>query len=160
MSVSASATRCRVAVTGSGRGVAFGMTGMTSGQLAACARVNTQTLRYYERRGLLPSPARTRTGYRQYPPEAADRLRFIKRAQDLGFSLSEIRELLTLRVRHVSACDSVKAKTVAKLDVVDQKLRELERMRRSLEQLVAACDAQRPTDDCPVLQMLEDTDDD
>lgn len=134
------------------------MVGMTSGQLAACAGVNTQTLRYYERRGLLPSPARTRAGYRQYPVDAADRLRFIKRAQVLGFSLSEIRELLALRVRHVSACDTVKAKTEAKLEVVDQKLRELERMRRSLEQLVAACDAQRPTGDCPVLKMLEETD--
>lgn len=136
------------------------MTGMTSGQLAARAGVNTQTLRYYERRGLLPRPARTRAGYRQYPADTADRLKFIKRAQELGFSLSEIGELLALRVRHVSACDSVKAKTEAKLDVVEEKLRELERMKRSLEQLVTACDAQRPTGDCPVLKMLEDTDDD
>lgn len=134
------------------------MAGMTTGQLAARAGVNTQTLRYYERRGLLPRPARTRAGYRQYPSDAANRLKFIKRAQDLGFSLTEIRELLRLRVRDLSACDSVKQKTQAKLAVVDQKLRELERIKRSLEQLVAACDAQRPTGDCPVLKMLEVTD--
>lgn len=139
-------------------GDASRVTGMTTGQLAARAGVNAQTLRYYERRGLLPRPARTRAGYRQYPADAASRLTFIKRAQDLGFSLTEIRELLRLRVRDVSACDSVKQKTQAKLDVVDQKLRELERMKRSLEQLVAACDAQRPTGDCPVLKMLEVTD--
>ncbi len=83
---------------------------MTIGQVAAGAGVNIQTVRYYERRGLLPRAPRTASGYRQYDPDAVARLRFIKRAQDLGFSLQEIAELLELRVEHGAACAAVEAK--------------------------------------------------
>jgi len=117
---------------------------LTIGQLAARAGVNIQTVRYYERRALMPEVARTRAGYRQYRPEAADRLRFIKRAQDLGFSLEEIAELLALRVKHASACVVVEARARDKIALVDRKIGELERMKRSLERLGADCVAREP----------------
>src|SRR2546422_7048239 len=80
---------------------------LTMGQVARAADVNIQTIRYYERRGLFPTPRRTPAGYRQYAGDAVARLRFIKHAQELGFSLKEIQELLGLRVRHGAACDAV-----------------------------------------------------
>lgn len=129
---------------------------LTIGQLAERAGVNIQTVRYYERRGLMPKPARTGTGYRQYPPDATDRLRFIKRAQDLGFSLEEIAELLALRVEHASACAAVEARAREKIALVEHKMGELERMKRTLQRLAAACEAREPTGDCPILEALEE----
>jgi MerR family copper efflux transcriptional regulator len=129
---------------------------LTIGQLAAQAGVNIQTVRYYERRGLMPRPARSRTGYRQYRPEAADRLAFIKRAQDLGFSLEEIAELLALRVKHASACGTVEARARDKVVIVERKIAELKRMKRTLERLAAACQAREPTSECPILEALEE----
>src|SRR2546425_2915207 len=82
---------------------------LTIGQVADAADVNIQTIRYYERRGLFPTPRRTPAGYRQYADDAVARLRFIKHAQELGFSLQEIQELLGLRVRHGAACDAVRS---------------------------------------------------
>src|SRR5882724_70961 len=128
-------------------------------QVATAAEVNVQTIRYYERRGLVPTPRRTASGYRQYGDDAVPRLRFVKHAQDLGFSLQEIQELLGLRVRHGAACDAVERKTRQKIEVVQQRIRDLQRMKRTLERLAAACTARRPTDDCPILEVLEDHDD-
>ena len=129
---------------------------LTIGQVAAAAAVNVQTIRYYERRGLFATPRRTAAGYRQYAEDAVTRLRFIKHAQELGFSLKEIQELLALQVRHDAACDPVERKTRQKIVVVERKIRDLERMRETLEQLAAACASRRPTDDCPILEALED----
>lgn len=129
---------------------------LTIGQLAGRAGVNIQTVRYYERRGLMPRPARTGAGYRQYRPEAANRLRFIRRAQDLGFSLEEIAELLALRVKHASACAPVEARAWAKIAIVDRKIDELQRMKRTLRRLAAACKARESTSDCPILEALEE----
>ncbi|MGH7568167.1 MAG: MerR family DNA-binding protein, partial [Gemmatimonadales bacterium] len=112
--------------------------------------------RYYERRGLFAAPRRTPSGYRQYAEEAVDRLRFIKHAQELGFALTEIQELLGLRVRHGAACDAVERKTRQKIQLVEQKIRDLQRMKRTLDRLAAACAARLPTDDCPILEALED----
>src|SRR5437899_11891725 len=89
-------------------------------QVANAADVNVQTIRYYERRGLFPTPRRTPAGDRQYADDAVARLRFIKHAQELGFSLQEIQELLGLRVRHSAACDVVERKTRQKIEVVQQ----------------------------------------
>jgi len=129
---------------------------LTIGQVADAADVNIQTIRYYERRGLFPTPRRTPAGYRQYAEDAVARLRFIKHAQDLGFSLKEIQELLGLRIRHGAACDTVARKTRAKIGLVQQKIAGLERVKRTLERLAAACAARRPTDECPILDALED----
>src|SRR6266851_9929608 len=131
---------------------------LTIGQVATAADVNIQTIRYYERRGLFAVPKRTSAGYRQYAEEAVPRLRFIKHAQELGFSLQEIQELLGLRVRHGAACDVVERRTRQKVEVVQQRIRDLQRMKRTLERLAAACAARRPTDDCPILEVLEDHD--
>lgn len=129
---------------------------MTIGQLAARAGVNVQTVRYYERRELMPEPARTSSGYRQYSTGAVDRLRFIKRAQDLGFTLGEIAGLLALRIEHGSACGPVETQAREKIDVVERKIAELESMRRTLDRLVDACKAREPTAECPILEALEE----
>ena len=104
---------------------------LTIGQVADAADVNIKTIRYYERRGLFPTPRRPPTGYRQYADDAVARLRFIKHAQELGFSLQEIQELLGLRVRHGAACDAVERKTRHKIEVVQQRIRALQRMKRT-----------------------------
>ncbi len=129
---------------------------LTIGQVATAADVNVQTIRYYERRGLVATPRRTASGYRQYTDDAVARLRFIKHAQELGFSLQEIQELLGLRVRHGAACDAVERKTRQKIDVVQQKIRDFQRMKRTLERLAAACAVRQPTAECPILEVLED----
>src|SRR5213593_2564730 len=129
---------------------------LTIGQVAAAAAVNIQTIRYYERRGLFTAPPRTASGYRQYAQDAVTRLRFIKHAQELGFSLKEVQELLALRVRHGAACDTVERKTRQKIELVERKIRDLERIRDTLQELAAACASRRPTDDCRILEALDD----
>lgn len=129
--------------------------GMTIGTVAGAAGVNVPTVRYYERRGIIPEPPRTPSGYRQYDEAVVDRIRFVKRAQDLGFTLEEIEELLGLRVNDPRACAAVEEATLGKLRSVDQKIAELERLRSVLRTLVRSCDDRQPTDDCPVLAMLE-----
>jgi len=132
------------------------MEALTRGELAQQGRVNSETIRYYERRGLFAAPRRSPSGYRQYSEDAVSRLRFIRHAQELGFSLNEIQDLLGLRVRHAAACDAVERKTREKIELVQQKIADLRRMKRTLERLAVACAARRPTDDCPILEALED----
>ena len=129
---------------------------LTIGQLAAAVDINVQTIRYYERRGFFPATRRTASGYRQYTDDSISRLRFIKHAQALGFSLDEVSELLALRVRHGSACGAVERKARDKIQLVEQRIRDLERLKATLEQLAAACRRRRVTDDCPILQALDD----
>jgi Hg(II)-responsive transcriptional regulator len=129
---------------------------MRIGQLAAQVGVNIETVRYYERRGLVPEPARTAAGYRRYEPDAVARLRFIKRAQQLGFTLHDIEELLTLRVRSAATCEAVGTKTREKQALVRRKIHELRAMERTLARLAAACEAGRRTGECPILHALED----
>jgi Hg(II)-responsive transcriptional regulator len=129
---------------------------LTIGQVAAAADVNIQTIRYYERRGLVTAPRRTASGYRQYGDDAVARLRFIKHAQDLGFSLTEIQGLLALRVRHADGCDAMERKARQKIALVDQRIQDLRRLKRTLTRLAAACTARQPTEDCPILEALED----
>ncbi len=131
------------------------MTPLTIGQLARAAGVGVETVRFYERRGLLPAPPRTRSGYRQYPPETVERIRFIRRAQSIGFTLEEIRELLELRVDEVAACGAVEAKARAKLEQVHAKMEELARIEAALHALVEACRKREPTGECPILEALE-----
>lgn len=128
---------------------------MRIGELAAAASVNVQTIRYYERRGVVPTPRRSASGYRQYAGDAVRRMRFIKRAQELGFSLNEIEELLALRVRSGDACAAVLRKTRAKSTLVEQKIRDLQRLKRTLQRLAEACAKRRPTEECPILETLD-----
>lgn len=129
---------------------------LTIGQVAVAGGVNIETIRYYERRGLFPVAGRTPSGYRQYADDAITRLRFIKHAQELGFSLEEIRELLALRVSNGGSCKAVAQKTREKIEIVEERIRHLQRMKSTLEQLSAACAARRPTEECPILETLED----
>lgn len=129
---------------------------MTIGQVASGAGVNIQTVRYYERRGLLPRAPRSASGYRQYNADAVARLRFIRRAQDLGFSLEEIGELLELRVEHGAACAAVEAKAKEKIAMVETKIGELGRMRTVLAELAHACELREPTSACPILETLSE----
>ena len=130
--------------------------GLTTGALAEAAGVGRETVRFYERKGLLREPPRTASGYRVYPLESVERLRFIRRAQGLGFTLDEIADLLALRVDEVAACGAVEARAREKLSSVAEKLTELGRMKRALERLVDACQSREPTSDCPILEELEE----
>ncbi len=130
------------------------MSRLTIGELANRAGVNRETIRYYERRRLLARPARTMAGYRVFPDDAVERLRFIKHAQALGFALEEIRELLGLRFDERSSCEQVRARAMRKLADVESKIAALKRIRRVLGRLVRACEARRPTAPCPILKSL------
>lgn len=135
------------------------MSEMTRGEVAEKAGVNPETLRYYERKELIPTPRRSSGGIRLYDDAYVDRLCFIKRAQDLGFTLAEIKELLDLRVDEEAACSDVRTRAEAKVDEVEAKLRDLRRIRDALHALVDACDgADGPTGDCPILDAMEDED--
>src|SRR5258708_23261904 len=125
------------------------------GQGAAGASVNVQTVRYYERMGMLAVPRRTAGGYRQYDVEAVRRIRFIKHAQALGFSLKEVRDLLALRVRHGAACGTIERKTRDKITLIDDKLRELSRLLRTMVGRVTSCEPRKTPAECPVLEVLE-----
>ena len=128
---------------------------MRIGQVASEAGVGIETVRFYERRGLVPRPARPVSGYRAYPHDTVDRLLFIRRAKELGFQLREIKELLSLKVRPRTSCSSVMRRAESKIADIDAKLVDLKRMRRALGKLVVACERRTPTADCPVLGMLE-----
>lgn len=127
---------------------------MKIGEIAALAGVPTPTVRYYERRGLIARPPRARSGYRQYGRETADRLRFIKHAQALGFTLDEIEELLGLRVKDPASCEVVEAKSRAKILDVRRRIAELERLEAVLCGLADSCATRTRTAECPVLEML------
>src|SRR5687768_369530 len=127
---------------------------LRTGQVAAKAGVNVQTLRYYERRGLLAEPKRRRSGYREYRPDAVQLIRFIKRAQELGFTLTEVEELLRLRSDQVSACAEVKATAEAKIEDIEQKIQHLRAMKRALGLLSASCETEGSPRHCPILESL------
>lgn len=129
---------------------------MTISELAQAAGVHIETVRYYERRSLLPQPARRPSGYRAYPATMVTRLRFIKNAQELGFSLAEIEKLLALRVDAATSCADVRRQAEAKLVEVEQKLQALQQIQAALTQLVAACEQGGPQGACPILEALEE----
>jgi MerR family mercuric resistance operon transcriptional regulator len=132
------------------------MDGMTRGEVADKADVNPETLRYYERKELIPKPPRSDGGFRIYDASYVERLRFIKRAKNLGFTLAEIKGLLDLRVDDEATCQDVKAQAVQKLDEVERKIQDLERIRDALAHLAATCeDSQGPTSECPILDAME-----
>ena len=128
---------------------------LTIGKLASRGGVNVQTIRYYERSGLLPEPRRATSGYRLYTDDAVRRLNFIKQAQLLGFSLSEIQELLSLRIESGTTCADVRQRARQKIVGVDTKIEDLQRIKRALTKLVATCRGNGPTSECPILDALE-----
>jgi len=132
------------------------MTGLTIGKLATEAGVPIQTVRFYERRGLIADPPRTPSGYREYPVETVRRLRFIRRAKKLGFSLREIEELLALRMTPTVSCGEFREEIAGKLGDVQERIRDLGRMKRALEDLHALCESTNPLGACPILDLLEE----
>jgi len=127
----------------------------TISRLAEQSNVNLQTIRYYEREGLLSPEARTDAGYRVYRPDAVLRIRFIKRAQELGFSLNEIKELLFLRAdAHTTKLD-IRERAQAKLADVEQKLAHLKAIRKNLLRLTEDCSGCGPVGMCPILENLD-----
>lgn len=128
---------------------------LTISRLARLGGVKSETIRYYEREGLLPRPPRTRSGYRIFPRDAAQRLRFIKRAQQLGFALTEIRELFALRVQPETKRDQIRARAEAKIADIEQKIQSLIAMKRALAQLTTKCSGCGPISECPILESLD-----
>jgi MerR family transcriptional regulator, mercuric resistance operon regulatory protein len=125
---------------------------LTIGAIAQAAGVNVETVRYYQRRGLVSLPPKRVRGFRYYPSETASRVRFIKRAQALGMSLKEVQRLLKLDAK--GACKENRSLAVAKLALVEKKLLELARLRDVLRDLVAACDQPHGAS-CPIIEQLE-----
>ena len=127
---------------------------MRIGEIAAEAEVNIQTLRYYERRGLLAPPTRRASGYRDYERGDVQRVRFIRRAQDLGFTLQEIADLLALQTDTTHSCGAVERRASVTLERIDEKIKDLRRMRTALAKYVNACRDQRSLETCPLLVAL------
>ncbi len=131
------------------------MSGLKVGEVAKQTGVNLQTMHYYERRGLLPKPPRTDSNYRVYTEDAVRRVRFVKRAQGLGFTLKEIKELLSLRAAPRTRCAEVRKRAEAKIQDIDLKIRTLQAMRKALSKLIAECSGTGPVTQCPILEVLD-----
>lgn len=128
---------------------------LTIGRLASEVGVGVETVRFYEREGLLAAPPRGASGYRHYAPETVTRLRFIRHAKELGFSLAEIRELLSLRASAEASCEDVRRQIDAKIATVQEKRRALARLQRALQELAETCVPEAPATECPILEVLE-----
>lgn len=130
------------------------MEGITTAKLAQQGGVNVETIRYYERHGVLPKPPRTPSGYRMFPADAVRRLRFIRRGQELGFTLKEIKELLNITVKRGATCTDVRHKAEAKIADVDAKIRHLGAIREALRRITATCSGKGPVTNCTILEAL------
>jgi MerR family mercuric resistance operon transcriptional regulator len=131
------------------------MAGMTIGKLAEHTGVSIDTVRFYERKQLIDEPARTSSNYRIYPESDITRLKFIIKAKDLGFSLTEIKELLALRCDPSASKADVKNQVETKISAIKQKIIELTRIVSALEHMASECDGHGHTSDCPILEALE-----
>ena len=131
------------------------MTTLRIGQVSKLAGVTVESVRFYERRGLVPSPRRLRSGYRVFGPDAVRRIRFVRHAQELGFSLDEISELLSLRVHARTSCGSVQEAAQRRLADVETKLARLSSIRSCLLELLSACSRREATEPCPILGALD-----
>ncbi len=127
---------------------------LTIGKLAKRVGVSTDTIRFYERCGLIETAARSESNYRLYSEDDALRLRFIRRAKSLGFTLAEIGELLVLSSDPAATKADIKARATKKIDKIRHRIRDLTRIQAGLEQLVAQCDGHGSVDDCPILEAL------
>lgn len=124
---------------------------LTIGHLARAADVNVETVRYYQRVGLVNEPSKPLSGYRVYPPETVDRIKFIKRAQALGFSLKEITELLGLGEGH---CADVRVRAEEKRDHIDKQIKDLIKLRKTLDTLINTCQSSDDSIHCPIVETL------
>jgi Hg(II)-responsive transcriptional regulator len=127
---------------------------ISTSELAKRSGVNLETIRYYERTGLLPKPPRSGAGYRQFSSDSVRRVRFIKRAQELGFSLKEIKELLALRIARGSTRADVRKRAEAKITDIEGKVQHLQAMKKTLVRLSESCCGSGPASECPILESL------
>ncbi len=128
------------------------------GEVAKRSGVGVDTVRFYERRGLIADPPRRPSGYRQYPPETVQRVRFIRQAKALGFTLEEIRGLLELRVDPDKSCADVRALANLKIADIEEKMAKLARIKAALGELARACRGEGPTSECPILDAIDKED--
>ncbi len=128
---------------------------LTIGQVAKQTGVKVETIRFYEREGLIGTPLRSDAGYRQYQDDVVRRIRFIKRAKDLGFTLKEVAELLSLQAAPDVSCADIKARAQGKITDIEERIRILGRMKRALERLAAECSGNGPVTECPILGALD-----
>lgn len=127
----------------------------TIGRLAKEAKVNIQTVRFYERQGILKPIERLESGYRVYDRESLKRLHFIRHAKELGFSLKEIQALLNLRIRSIQRCDQVRAKAQKKLEDIQNKIMHLKNLEKTLKGLISDCKNRQVSDCCPIIEKME-----
>ena len=129
---------------------------MTIGKLAKRAGVGVETIRFYERKGLIPEPPRRSSGYREYDDDTVTRVRFIRHAKELGFTLKEINGLLSLQLDPEKPCQDVNRRIETKLSDIDEKIKMLHRMKDALQRLSTQCGGEWSVSDCPILEALED----
>ena len=130
----------------------------TIGQVALNAGVGVETVRFYERKGLIEQPPRKSNTYRVYPADTVRRIRFIIHAKELGFTLKEIVGLLSLRSRSAESCDSVKEQAEMKIADIEKRIRGLRRMKSTLRKITQACERREPTAECPMWDVLDEED--
>jgi len=132
------------------------MSALTVSKLAKAAGVELSTIRYYERRGLVQPLTRRSSGYREYDGESVRRVRFIRHAQELGFTLDEVAELMALRLDVKGSCADVRRRAQRKVDDIGAKMISLNRMRSALEKLIESCSEEAPSSECPILEAIDD----
>lgn len=125
------------------------------GEVAKRSGIGVETIRFYEREGLIPLPDRSPSGYRRYPESVVKQVQFIQHAKSLGFSLKEISELIVLKSTPDSTCMSVKATAVAKVADIQEKIDTLEKMKKSLTPLIDQCHSDNPVSDCPIINAID-----
>lgn len=131
------------------------MKSLKIGQVAERSGVGIETVRFYEREGLIPKPDRSSSGYRLFDDETIARLQFIRRAKELGFTLIEIKELLSLRLDTTTSCADIKSRAEAKIADIDEKIRTLKRMKTTLKKLTSKCNGQGSVNECSILDALD-----
>ncbi len=132
------------------------MKGLTMSQLAKNAGVNIETIRYYERLGLISEPPRTESGYRSFPPEVVQRIKFIKRSQDLGFTLAEINKLITMTESESFGCREVREFASQKILEIELKIHDLQNIKNVLQDLASKCSEEGATNTCPIIEKLQE----
>ncbi len=130
------------------------MTALTIGKVAEAAGVGVETVRFYERKGLIAQPRKPEHGFRVYPDDAIRRIRFIRQAQELGFALRETEDLLALRTDPGSDCADVRVRAVAKLEDVERKLQQLQDIGGALKQVIAACPGRGALSGCSIIEAM------
>lgn len=128
---------------------------LTIGKVARATGMGAETIRFYEREGLIPKPPRRPSGYREYPPNTMDRIHFITRAKELGFTLREIKEFLSLRVDAHKTCADVRKKAQVKIEEVKKRIHELSSIQNAIKILIKQCTGKGPTSECPILENLQ-----